>query len=827
MNGAVKKILLIEDEPVAKSLYQNRLQSEGFDVSIAADGEGAVNELSDAHADLVVLDLMLPRVNGAEAVKQIRSNVRLKETPVLIISNAYMTEMSQRAMESGATRGLLKTECTPARLVETIRDLLGYRSAFDVTNSPVDDNETIEEFANAAERALDDEMQLKETREEFIKKSSSDIARIREHCRAYVKAAATEGATEPLSNLYQHVRFFATRAGLSGCVQIALLANAFEALLFDVRFKPSRATPSVSQTFAQAVDALERLCQAKDGGMRQMVPRAKILVVDDDAVCNLAMVSALKRAHFEPVAVEDPAKVVAIAKSTQFEIVLLDINMPGINGFDLCKSLRAMPQYKETPVIFITANADFTNRTQGILSGGNDLIPKPVSPLELVLKVTMRLLQPLNPSADAGSAAAPATAKQTAQPNDAKPKVPETPQPAPVKHDATFSTEMIKKAWSGNRIEGLEKEKSAPAHAVNGPGRVPPQDTKVELPKIGTAAGKEGKETDAKISAEEKINLDPKAASIGPLKMADEDKPKHVNGEDKTGELKQMESKIELPKVEDKPRHVNGVDKTDELKKIDSKIELPKVEASKAEAPKVEAPKVASPKVEAPKIEAPKIEAPKVVAPKIELPKVETAKVEASKVEAPKVEAPKIVAPKVEAPKIESPKVEAPKVEAPKIQVPKVEVPAPVPFQAHQPEPKTKPETGPTPSKATGEKPADPVAKAEKPLSSDHKMQQKNPNMDTTKKPTLDEAARGVARIIFGDENISDMNVRLTRIALEKYNVPGTQKLDDVARGVSQIIFGDDKTSEMNVRLTRIALERYNVAEVLHLNGTNGANGSH
>ena len=106
MNGAVKKILLVEDEPIAKSLYQNRLQSEGFDVSIAADGEGALNELSNVQADLVVLDLMLPRVNGADAVKQIRSNDRLKETPVLIISNAYMTEMSQRAMESGATRGL-------------------------------------------------------------------------------------------------------------------------------------------------------------------------------------------------------------------------------------------------------------------------------------------------------------------------------------------------------------------------------------------------------------------------------------------------------------------------------------------------------------------------------------------------------------------------------------------------------------------------------------------------------------------------------------------------------------------------------------------------
>ena len=93
--------------------------------------------------------------------------------------------------------------------------------------------------------------------------------------------------------------------------------------------------------------------------------------------------------------------------------------------------------------------------------------------------------------------------------------------------------------------------------------------------------------------------------------------------------------------------------------------------------------------------------------------------------------------------------------------------------------------------------------------------------METNNKPTFDEAARGVARIIFGDDNISDMNVRLTRIALEKYNVPG-KSIDEVSRGVAQIIFGDDKLSDMNVRLTKIALERYNITDVLgHVNGAN------
>jgi DNA-binding response OmpR family regulator len=785
INGAVKKILLIEDEPIAKLLYQNRLQSEGFDVSVAGEGEGAFGELSKAQADLVVLDLTLPKMKGEEAVKQIRSNDRMKGAPVLIISNAYMSEMSQKAIELGATRGLLKTECTPARLAETVRDLLGIPSAFDLTNSPVNDDKTIKEFSDAAEKALADELKLKETREEFIKKAPSDIARIRDYCRSYVKAGVTPAASEPLGHLYQQVRFFATRAGMSGCVQIALVANAFEALLFDVLFKPSRATPSVAQTFAQAVDCLERLCQAKDGGVREVIPRAKILVVDDDPVCNLAMVAALKRAHFEPASVDDPTKVIPMAKATQYDIVMLDINMPGVNGFDLCKGLRGLPQYKETPVIFITANADFQNRAQGILSGGNDLIPKPVSPLELVLKVTMRLLQPQGLLSEAAQRAAASNLPisknaplalpraSVATPTEVQPAAPALvlpeakPQPAqspiPVvseKQSSSFSTEMIKKAWSAGRIEPQSadaKDKSAPAAAdvVNGAKMVPP--TKIELPKIETGADSGAKT----IAGAEPIQLDPDAVTIGPLKMAGDEKPKHVNGVEKSEELK--EAKIELPKVEL------------------PKIELPKMEASKIELP-----------------------------------------IEALKVEVPKVEAPEVEATKAEAPKVETLKVEAPKVETAKVEVLPVPVQAqeakPEPVPVHQPEPQ------PTPMTPQAEtKPAETPAKTEKPsLLPDHKPQHTTPNMDTNKKPTLDDAARGVAQIIFGDENLNDMNVRLTRIALERYNVPGTQKLDDVARGVSQIIFGDDKVSEMNVRLTRIALERYNVAEVLHLNGENG-----
>ena len=682
MNGTEKNILLVEDEPIAQTLYRNRLQREGFRISFAEDGEVALNALSKEKPDLVVLDLMLPKVNGPEVLKHIRTQERLKTTPVLIISNAYMSELSQKAMESGATRGMLKTECTPGRLVETVRDMLGFRSAFDVTDKPVTDDKQAEEFAAAAEAAMADEQNLKVTREEFIQKAPGEVTKIRESCLAYVKLAGMPAGEQPLNTLYKQVRFLATRAGLSGCVRIALLASAFEALLFEAVFKPGKATPSVAQTFAQAVDCLERLCQTNPG-TTEVIPKAKILVVDDDAVCNLAMVGALKRAHFEPVSVDDPQKAIEMAQTGKYDVVFLDINMPVLNGFQVCERLRGMPEYRETPVIFITGFGDFQNRARSILSGGNDLIPKPISPVELVLKTTIRLLQPQGSSPEKTASAAALRAAQNAA------SAAETPA-APLPPPALIQTG---------------------ASSANGTNGAPPV-----------------------------------------LKLAE------------------AENRIDLPKVEQPKESPKSeiLPPPLKMKEEEPKIEAPKLELAKEELPKVDASKEAS--------VPPPIPAP-------ELPKLAEVKEEQKPVEAKEEQVPVIK---------EEPKPVEAKVEEKPVEVKEVT----------------------TPIETISIPPASEPAAVSAQQTTEPKSVSTNQTSMETKKTTIDEAARGVAQIIFGDENITDMNVRLTRIALERYT-GGTKSLAEIARGVSQIIFGDENTSEMNVRLTKIALERYNVAEIL------------
>jgi len=71
-----------------------------------------------------VLDLMMPKLNGVDVLKYIRSNPALKATPVIILSNAHMTKLAQEAAAIGAERALLKSSCTPGQLIGVINDLL-------------------------------------------------------------------------------------------------------------------------------------------------------------------------------------------------------------------------------------------------------------------------------------------------------------------------------------------------------------------------------------------------------------------------------------------------------------------------------------------------------------------------------------------------------------------------------------------------------------------------------------------------------------------------------------------------------------------------------
>ena len=394
-----RTILFVEDDAVVLTTYRNLLQREGFQIESAQDGLEALKALSQATPDLVVLDLMLPKFDGADVLKFIRADPRLKMVPIIIFSNVQITDFAEDAI----TRQLRKIDCTPSLLVQTIQEMLIAASA-SVPNSA---NAVRTDYAPAIKLHMandgsagehnDDatEVPAAETsptkgRAEFLKDAPAVIAKVREHCLAYIKAPASAAKLEPLS---QSVHSLSANADKAGCARMALLTKAFDMLLSKIASKPSRVTPSILQTLAEAVDCLGLLLKSDEVGSTEAAPRAKVLAVDDDTVCNHVIVNTLKRANLDIESVEDSLEGLKLLQTNHYDLVLLDIDMPKLTGFEVCEKLRALPHYKTTPVIFVTAHSNFGNRTQGVLSGGNYFITKPVDPLELALKVTIHLFK--------------------------------------------------------------------------------------------------------------------------------------------------------------------------------------------------------------------------------------------------------------------------------------------------------------------------------------------------------------------------------------------------------------------------------------------------
>lgn len=103
--------------------YRTKFIRAGFHVEIAEDGLIALKMLPRVCPDIVILDLMLPKFSGADVLKFIRSDAVLKSKPVIILSNAFMTELANEASRIGAELTLLKAGCTPSLLVAAINHI--------------------------------------------------------------------------------------------------------------------------------------------------------------------------------------------------------------------------------------------------------------------------------------------------------------------------------------------------------------------------------------------------------------------------------------------------------------------------------------------------------------------------------------------------------------------------------------------------------------------------------------------------------------------------------------------------------------------------------
>ena len=230
-------------------------------------------------------------------------------------------------------------------------------------------------------------------RQDFLRDAPAMIAVLRELYQSFRKSPDLEARATRLDAFYRKVHEVTAITGLAHYHRISLLSGVFEALLFELGRTPDLMTPSCLRTIAMTVDFLGVLfARANDASTDEPLV-CRVLVVDDDIVTNRAATFALQRAFLQAQSVENPLTALKLLAETRYDLILLDIEMPDINGFDLCRRLRALPGYDKTPVIYVTIHSDFESRAKGVLSGGDDLIAKPFLPIELAVKAVMNLIK--------------------------------------------------------------------------------------------------------------------------------------------------------------------------------------------------------------------------------------------------------------------------------------------------------------------------------------------------------------------------------------------------------------------------------------------------
>ena len=120
----MKKILLIEDDPFLIDIYTTKLEDSGFSVEVATEGEAGLKKLRKEKFDLLILDIVLPNVDGWEVLEEIEKEEKFKNLKIIVFSNLGQKEEVEKGLNLGAVKYFIKAHYTPSEAVEEIKKTL-------------------------------------------------------------------------------------------------------------------------------------------------------------------------------------------------------------------------------------------------------------------------------------------------------------------------------------------------------------------------------------------------------------------------------------------------------------------------------------------------------------------------------------------------------------------------------------------------------------------------------------------------------------------------------------------------------------------------------
>jgi DNA-binding response OmpR family regulator len=389
-----KLILVVDDDPLITRLLEARLTTPGRRVTSMTSLEAARQFLAQSRPDLILLDLFLPDGDGRTLLTEIRHTDHSVSTPVIVISGTEESAIAEQAMALGANQFVRKpflADEVVARVSDILRDnespatgraalTASYRALLE-REVPISVVAVVPETHGPGGKSADgpDRSVAAEVYSAIVDLLGPDADMVT-WAEGEIAIVTAQDPTD-LGRVIDRART-RLRNQQHPTVEGALVSFSAGIVSDDGR----GLSDAYHRAHRFALDA------NMEGGDRVMSGRAvrragRVLLAEDDTLTAALVIHRLEREGFDVVHESDGKSALDSAVSEDFAVIILDVAMPGMNGFDILERLRTMRSLDETPIVMLTAAGGERDVVRGFDLGANDYIVKPFSPAELTARI--------------------------------------------------------------------------------------------------------------------------------------------------------------------------------------------------------------------------------------------------------------------------------------------------------------------------------------------------------------------------------------------------------------------------------------------------------
>jgi CheY-like chemotaxis protein len=431
------RLLAVAEDSISRHALSFALECALHAPDLAASGETGLALTREHTYDVIFLDVEMSEMDSAELCAAFHKTTPNRTTPVVFVTRPSDFEAWRQSARSGGGEVIAKPFLTFELAVKALTLVLQSRlqpgrgpeailpsssTPFAATlatptddqalipalnPAPVDDDKCVpgypllveaETVAEPPLTSLEELAPAVSTRDaeeiatEFLTRAPEHLGWVNEHLQSALQITDESAWLPMLSDVYLRLNSFTPDERFARGHPALQLSSALEKLLRKLLQSPKAPAKATLFTVTSAVELLQELCTTAVAPGNAAAP-VQLLVVDDDPAARRTMVGALQTMFAKPSDAENGDAALARAAERTFDVIFLDLHMPGMDGFEIFARLRSEGRNTETPIVFVCSRSDLGPTAEINVRGDCDIVAKPFLPAELLVKTLTLMLR--------------------------------------------------------------------------------------------------------------------------------------------------------------------------------------------------------------------------------------------------------------------------------------------------------------------------------------------------------------------------------------------------------------------------------------------------